>query len=446
LLDINFIRTNADEIRKTCQLKKIKLDIDEILKFDDQRLLALSKVEELRAERNKNAEEIKKLGGKPPEDLIKKGIDLKEKIFESEKILKEIEEKLNKLLVQVPTIQSDDTPIGKDDSENKVVFPNPEKLFEIESNKRFSFKPKTHIEISKNLDLIDFERGAKVGGYRGYFLKGDMVMLAMGVMQYALQKMISKGFSPMIPPTLVKEFVLFGSGYFKSTSFDPEVDEIYKIENFEVESNGERNKESKFLVGTAEPSLLAYFANEVVEFENDEPIKVCGFSQCYRSEIGSYGKDTSGLYRVHEFMKVEQVVLCRDDKDLAKKLQDEMIGISREMHEEIGIPYRQVIICTGDLSPGKYRQYDSETWIPGMNRWAETGSASIFLDWQSRRLNVKFKDKDGSKKFVYMLNNTALPTPRILISILENFQQEDGSVIVPEVLRKFVGKDRIEKR
>ncbi|GAB4141664.1 MAG: serine--tRNA ligase [Patescibacteria group bacterium] len=437
MLDINFIRENAELVRETCRLKKIDLDVSEILKIDSERLSILAKVEELRSERNKNADEIKKQGGKPSEDLIQKGIKLKEEIFEVEKILLEIEERLKKLLVRVPSPISSDTPIGKDDSENRVIFET--------VKKEFDFEPKTHIEIAKNLDLIDFERGVKVGGYRGYFLKGDMVMLAFGVMQYALQKMISKGFFPMIPPTLVKEFALFGSGYFKGTEFDSEVDEIYKIENFEVEKDGKKNKEGKFLVGTAEPSLLAYFANEVVNFENDEPIKVCGFSQCYRSEIGSYGRDTSGLYRVHEFMKVEMVVLCKDDKNLAEKLQDEMIDISQEMHEELGLPYRKIIICTGDLSPGKYRQYDSETWLPGTKRWAETGSASIFLDWQSRRLNVKFKDKDGSKKFVYMLNNTALPTPRILISILENYQQKDGSVVIPEILRKFVGKGIIKR-
>lgn len=241
----------------------------------------------------------------------------------------------------------------------------------------------------------------------------------------------------MIPPTLVKEFALFGSGYFKGKRYDPETDEIYQVATSDKESTGEISKDRKFLVGTAEPSLLAYYSDEILD-EARLPMKLGGFSQCYRSEIGSYGKDTKGIFRVHEFMKVEQVILCRADTDEAERLQDEMIAVSREMHEELGIPYRQIIISTGDLSIGKYRQYDLEAWLPGMNRWGETGSASIFLDWQSRRLNVRYQDEAGRKRYVYMLNNTALPVPRILIAILENHQEADGSVTIPEALRPYL--------
>ena len=208
------------------------------------------------------------------------------------------------------------------------------------------------------------------------------------------------------------------------------------------EATGEISKDKKFLVGTAEPSLLAYYSDEVLKAE-DLPIKMAGYSQCYRSEIGSYGKDVKGMYRVHEFMKVEQVAIAEADIEATTKLQDEMVAISGEMHEELGLPYRRLLICTGDLGVGKYRQFDTEAWLPGMNRWAETGSASNFLDWQSRRLNVKYVDKNGDKKHVYMLNNTALPSPRILIAILENYQTEKGTVVVPEVLRAYVGKDEI---
>ena len=178
--------------------------------------------------------------------------------------------------------------------------------------------------------------------------------------------------------------------------------------------------------------------------EKSLPLQLAGFSQCYRSEIGSYGKDTKGLYRVHEFMKVEQVVLAGADVEAANQLQDEMLAISEEMHHELGLPYRKIQICSGDMSAGKYRAFDLEAWMPGMNRYGETGSASNFLDWQSRRLNVKYQDADGTKKYVYMLNNTALPSPRILIAILENYQQADGSVVIPEALRPFVGKEKIE--
>jgi seryl-tRNA synthetase len=284
----------------------------------------------------------------------------------------------------------------------------------------------------------------KVAGFRGYYLKNDGVVLTMAIMFYALHKMITKGFNPMIPPTLIKEFPLFGSGYFKGERFS-EDDEIYRIANSEVEADGRSNKENKFLVGTAEPSLLAYYSDEVLT-EDQLPMKMCGYSQCYRSEIGSYGKDTSGMYRVHEFMKIEQVVLAPADVEMTEKLQTEMIGISEEMHQELELPYRKLEICTGDMSAGKYRMFDLEAWMPGLDRWGETGSASNFLDWQSRRLNVKYKDKNGKKKYVYMLNNTALPSPRILISILENHQQADGSVLIPKVLQKYMGGKKVIKK
>ena len=240
----------------------------------------------------------------------------------------------------------------------------------------------------------------------------------------------------MIPPTLVREFALFGSGYFSGEKHSEE-DEIYKIANDEIDTNGKRKKEDKFLVGTAEPSLLAYYSNEVLD-EKNLPLKVCGFSQCYRSEIGSYGKDTKGIYRVHEFMKVEQVCICPADIDIAEKMHQEMIGISKEIHEDLKLPYRQLAICTGDMSAGKYKMYDLEAWIPSRNGYGETGSASNFLDWQSRRLNVKYRDKNQNKKFVYMINNTAIASARTIIAILENNQQKDGSVVIPEVLRKFM--------
>jgi seryl-tRNA synthetase len=245
---------------------------------------------------------------------------------------------------------------------------------------------------------------------------------------------------------LVKEFVLFGSGYFSGREYNPEKDEIYKIANDEIEADGNKNKEDKFLIGTAEPSLLAYYSGEILE-EKDLPMKLCGFSQCYRSEIGSYGKDTRGMYRVHEFMKVEMVGLSPANIETAEKMHQEMVSISEELHRDLKLPYRKLQICTGDMSAGKYKMYDLEAWIPSRNGYGETGSASNFLDWQSRRLNVRYKDAGGNKKFVYMLNNTALASARTLIAILENNQQADGSIIIPEVLRKWMpgNIDRIQR-
>ncbi|MFH0892287.1 MAG: serine--tRNA ligase [Candidatus Falkowbacteria bacterium] len=428
MLDIKYIREHADEIKQAAKNKNIKIDIDGLLKLDDRRRELLTKIDSLRAERNELAKTAKQ--GKPSEEQINKGKELKEGVAQTETELKAVEEQYEDIMVKVPTIPSKDVPVGKDDSENVEIYREGEPT-------KFDFEPKSHMELARDLDLFDLERGAKVAGYRGYYVKNEAVSLQMALMLFALEKLIGKGFTPMIPPTLVKEFALFGSGYFSGRKFNPEVDEIYKIANEEVESDGKKNKEDKFLVGTAEPSLLAYFANETLE-EKNLPIKVCGFSQCYRSEIGSYGKDTKGLYRVHEFMKVEQVCVSKADFEESNKLHLEMVEISKELHRELGLPFRVLQICTGDMSAGKYKMFDLEAWMPSRNGWGETGSASNFGDWQARRLNVKYKTADGQKKVVHMLNNTALPSIRPMIAILENFQQADGSVVIPEVLRKFM--------
>jgi seryl-tRNA synthetase len=347
-----------------------------------------------------------------------------------------MEDEYMSLMVKVPTITAQDVPVGKDESENVEIERWGEPTdFSAQGGPASGWKD--HIQLGKDLDIIDFERGAKVSGYRGYYMKNEGVHLQMALMMYALEKLVAKGFAPMIPPTLVKENVLFGSGYFAGKNFDENEDEVYKIANKELEADGKSNKEDKFLIGTAEPALLAYHSGETLSI-GQLPMKLCGFSPCYRSEIGSYGKDTKGLYRVHEFMKVEQVCLCEANVEAAEKLHQEMMEISKEFHREIGLPFRVLEICTGDMSAGKYRMFDMEVWMPSRDGYGETGSASNFLDWQARRLDVKYKDEKGNKKHVFMLNNTAIPSPRFIIAILENFQQVDGSVKIPEVLQKFM--------
>ncbi|MCK5475833.1 MAG: serine--tRNA ligase [Candidatus Pacebacteria bacterium] len=433
MLDIKFIRENPEKIKEAAKNKNIKVDIDLLLQFDKERRRLILKIDELQAKRNKLAKDAK--GQKPITEQIREGAKLKIESSTTELELKITNEEYFNLMVKVPTIPSSDTPIGKDENDNVEVY-------QCGKPTKFDFEPKDHMTLAKDLDLLDVQRGTKVAGYRGYYIKNEAVMLQMGLMMLALEKLISRGFTPIIPPTLVREFALFGSGYFAGKEYDPELDEIYKIANNEVLSDGTVKKENKFLVGTAEPSLLAYYANEILD-EKDLPLKLCGFSQCYRSEIGSYGKDTKGIYRVHEFMKVEQVCISRADIDESNELQTQMVEISKELHQDLGLPYRVLQICTGDMSAGKYKMFDLEAWMPSRNSYGETGSASNFLDWQSRRLNVKYKDKDGKNKYVYMLNNTALPSVRPMIAILENYQQKDGSIIVPEVLRKWVGKEKI---
>lgn len=425
MLDIKLVREKPDAIRDAAKKKGMDPSVvDELLEVDKMRRGVMQQLEGIRAQqkRAKSKEE---------------GAQLKQQFKEvwATSRVEELDAKFDDLMAQLPNIISPDTPIGKSEEDNKEMFRWGEP-------KKFDFPAKDHIALGEALDILDFERGAKVGGFRGYYVKNEGVLLEMGIMMYTINKMVEKGYALMIPPTLVKEFALFGTGYFKGKEYDAAVDEIYQIASRDKESSGAISKEKKFLVGTAEPSLLAYYADEALPGK-DLPKKMSGYSQCYRSEIGSYGKDLKGLYRVHEFMKVEQVVLAEADIEKADKLQEEMVAVSGEMHEELDLPYRRIIICTGDLSAGKYRQLDTEVWLPGMNRWAETGSASNFLDWQSRRLGVKYIDGKGEKKFVYMLNNTALPTPRILIAILENYQTKDGRVEVPKILQKYVGKSVI---
>jgi len=441
MLDIKYIRENSGKIKEAIENKNIKLDLDALLELDKKRVLSLQYIEELQAGKNKLNELMKKvLDNNERKELIEQGKAVKEKLAKVEPEYETLKKEFDELMVKVPVVPAEDVPIGKDESENVEIY----KWGEIP---KFDFEPKDHIQLGKDLDILDFERGTKVSGYRGYYVKNEGAALELAIMMYAFYKMISKGFSPMIVPTLVKDFALFGSGYFKGTEYNPEVDEIYQVATSDKEVTGEVSKEKKFLVGTAEPSLLAYYSGEVLK-EEQLPMKMCGFSPCYRSEIGSYGKDTKGLYRVHEFFKVEQVILAKADTEESDKLQQEMVEISKEMHEELGLPYRQLRICTGDMSAGKYKMFDIEAWIPSRNAYGETGSASNFLDWQSRRLNVKYADKSGEKKYVYMLNNTALATPRTLIAILENYQQADGSVKIPEVLKKYMpeGMDVIRRK
>ena len=433
--DINFIRENTEALKTAIKNKNIKLDLDELLSVDEKRRAIQKDLNDLQEEKNKLAKAAS--GGKPTEEQISAGRAVKEKIAKKEEEFKKINEEFDELMVLVPVIPSKDTPKGKDERENVEVFRSAEPP-------KFDFEPKDYMTLAEDLDLIDFSRGVKVAGYRGYYLKNEAVLLQMGLMMFALKKLIAKGFTPIIPPTLIREFALFGSGYFEGRKFNPKTDNIYKIENFDENADGTPDKENKFLIGTAEPALLAYYAGEVLN-EKDLPLKLCGFSQCYRSEIGSYGRDTKGIYRVHEFMKVEQVCITPADAPLSDKMHQEMLAISKELHEDLGLPYRQLQICTGDMSPGKFKMFDLEAWIPSRDGWGETGSASNFLDWQSRRLNVRYKGKDGKKKFVYMLNNTALPSARILIALLENHQQADGTIKVPEPLKDYIGKEYIGK-
>jgi seryl-tRNA synthetase len=334
--------------------------------------------------------------------------------------------------VQVPQIPAVDAPRG---DESKYI-----ELKKVGAPTHFDFEPKDHITLGKLLDLIDIDRGAAVSGYRGYYLKNEAALMHHGLMQLGLQIMRKNGFTVMVPPTIVRDRSLVGSGHFPFGQA-----EVYQIANPSRLADGAEQKESQYLVGTAEPSLLAYYADQVLDAA-DLPLKACGISQCYRSEVGSYGKDTKGIYRIHEFMKVEQVVLVEADEAAQQKAFDEMLAIAEELLATLEVPYRVIDIPTGDMGAGKVRQYDIETWMPSRTAYGETHSNSMLGDWQARRLNIKYKTADGKKSHVFTLNNTVIASPRILIALLENHQQVDGSVRIPAVLQPFVGASEIRPK
>jgi seryl-tRNA synthetase len=414
MMDIKFIRQNRELMEDVIKNKGSKVNLAELLDLDEKRRSLITKREELKASQNK-------LGRKD----IEKAREIKNSIKTMAGELVGIEKKYSELMLLVPNVYSKDTPIGPDEKSNKEIF----KWGKIPE---FKFQAKDHISLMKDLDLADLEQGTKTSGFRGYYLKNEAVLLEFALFWHCLLKMQKKGFSLTITPAIVKELALIGSGHFP---FGRE--EVYQIANPGRLADGSSMTDPLFLAGTAEPSLLAYFSDRVLE-EKDLPIKICGFSPCYRSEAGSYGKDAKGLYRVHEFRKVEQVVLCKNSEEESDKWLEEMLSISKEVLEDLELPYRVLSICSGDMGAGKRKMYDIETWIPSRNGYGETHSDSNLTDWQARRLNIKYKDINGERKFVHALNNTVIASPRILIAILENYQQKDGSIKVPKVLKKYL--------
>lgn len=430
MLDIKFIRENEEKVRQAIIDKGMKLNLEYLLDLDEKRRTLKAECDELRQKRNEIAKLIKE--GKRDEKLIKNGKEVKQLLAQLEGKYAKVREEFDKLMLYVPNIPSEDTPIGKDENDNKLIK-------EFGTKPKPDFKVKDHIELGKELDLLDLERAVKVGGFRAYFLKNEGVLLHFAVLWHALQKLLDKEFTLMVPPTLVRDFAMYGTGWFP---FD--MDNIYKAVPAGKLKLDEQKGEGTNLVGTAEPPLCAYHADEILQ-EKDLPIKLCGVSQCYRSEIGSYGKDTRGIYRIHEFAKVEQVILCKNDYKVSGKWHQELLKIAQEILNDLELPHRVIEMCTGDMGAGKYKMYDIETWMPFRKSYGETHSNSNMGDWQARRLNIKYKTKKGEIKYVHTLNNTAIASPRIIIAILENFQQKDGSVNVPEVLQKWVGKEVIKR-
>lgn len=413
MLDIKFIRDNLELCKQAAVNKNRVVDWKKLLELDDKRRVLIAETEKLRSARNKvsGTDEVTRELGKK----------LKEQIRERQDALKSVEDAFGTLMLTVPNIPDKSVPVGKDSSDNVEVrtwgtIPS------------FDFPLKDHIDLAKSLDLIDFERGAKVGGSRAYFLKNEAAQMELAVLFYTFQKLIGKGYTPLIAPSLVREFTLVGNGQLPWGR-----DEVYHLE-----------KDDMYLAGTAEVPVTAYFSDETLR-EGDLPKKFVAFSPCFRREAGSYGKDTRGVYRLHQFNKIEQVIISINDMNTSFTLHEELLKNSEEVLQALKLPYRVLLMCTGDMGEPQVKKYDIETWMPGRGAYGETMSNSVMGDFQARRLNIRYKGTDGQMHFAHTLNNTAIASPRILVAILENYQQADGSVVVPEVLRPFIGKDVIRR-
>ena len=420
MLDIKFIKENPDIIKEAVKKKHIKFDVDELLKVESERIEHLLLVESLRAEQNEITKKISlTTDNVMREQLIMEMRTFKDHLKEKEDKLTEVMKAWRALMVQVPNVPDMSVPEGGSDEENLEVF----KWGEIPT---FPFAPKDHIELMEKLDLADFERGVKVAGFRGYFLKNEGALLSFALWQYFIDEIVKKGFTPMIAPSLVKKEPLYGTGFLPQGEED-----LYKTQD------------ETYLAGTAEVATMGYYMDEILQ-QSDLPKKFISFSTCFRREAGSYSKDVKGLVRVHEFFKVEQVILCEASHEESVKFHEELTKNTEDLLQALNLPYRKVVNCGGDLGLGQVKKYDLEVWVPAQGKYRETHSASYFHDFQTRRLNIRYKDEEGKIRYVHSLNNTAVATPRIIASIIENYQQADGSIKVPAVLQKYLGKEIIK--
>ncbi|NCN06825.1 MAG: serine--tRNA ligase [Candidatus Pacebacteria bacterium] len=422
MLDIQFIRDNPEVVKNACKNKQLESSIiDELLAVDEKRRKLQYEVDNLRQTANQNADAVKKevqANGKPSAELIANGKEIKTELQGIEPELKLAEEAFTTLMYSVPNVPADEVPIGKDEEGNVVVRT-------VGELPKLDFEPKQHHELMEALDLVDTVRAVRIGGFRSYFLKNEGLLLEQAILNYSLKLLRNEGFTAMSAPILVNKEAMEGTGYFPWGKEDH-----YKTQDGQI------------LAGTAEVALTAYHMGETLS-EADLPVKMVGISPCFRREVGTHGKDTQGIIRVHQFNKVEQVVYTIADEDETQKWHEKMTGYAEQLLHDLGLPYQVLLMCTGDMGAGQRKKYDIETWFPGQNKYRETHSASYFNDFQSRRLGIKYQAKDGTTKHVFTLNNTMAATPRLLAAVIENYQQADGSIIVPEVLQDFVGTEII---
>ncbi len=419
MLDIKFIRENKDIVKAGAEKKHIIVDIDALVALDDKRLEMLATVEGLRFEQKRMNNTMSSERDEAARTQIIEEMRLvKDDLKEKEEVLREVMKEWQTLMIHVPNVPDMSVPDGESDEQNaeyKVWGDKPQ----------FNFTPKNHIELLEMHDMADFERGVKVSGFRGYFMKNEGAQLFFALWNYFYNYFIEQGYTPMIVPSLVRKESLFGTGMLPQSEED-----LYKV------------GENEYLAGTAEVATMGYYMDEILDKES-LPKKFISFSPCFRAEAGKHGADTKGIIRVHEFFKIEQGILCEASHEESVRFHEEITAHVEHLMQTLELPYRVVVNCGGDLGLGQVKKYDIEAWMPSQEKYRETHSSSYFHDFQTRRLNIRYKDTDGKMKYVHSLNNTACATSRLPAAIIEHYQQEDGSIKIPTVLQKYFGKDVI---
>jgi len=420
MIDIKWIREDPDAFRQAAERKRCPVDIDALLALDGRQRDLQRQLQEARTEQNRAGKEIAKLTGEAKQAAIARMGELKGRLKELAAALEEVEPPLRELLLRVPQPADAEVPVGADETENVELRREGELP-------RFAFEPKDHVQLGAALGIIDLERGVKLAGSRNFVLRGDGARLHQAVLRLALDRIVARGYEPLTVPVLVNEDIMEGTGYFPTGR-----DQAYLCE-----------RDGQALVGTAEVPLTAYRKDEVLAAD-ELPCKYTAVSTCFRREAGAAGKDTYGLYRIHWFDKVEQVVLCANDVETSKRFHAEILANAEDVVQALELPYRVVNVCTGDLGLGQVQKFDIETWMPSRGGYGETHSASRFHEFQARRLNIRYRTAGGDLAYVHTLNNTVIASPRTLIPLLEVHQQADGSVRVPQALRPYLdGRDRI---
>lgn len=421
MIDIKQIRENAQRFRDACKAKGFAVDIDRLLQVDSTLRECKQQLQDTATEKNRLGKSIPTVSADKKQSVLERLSQLKQDEAKLQDQVKSLQPEFDELMLLVPQPPDTDVPLGKDDTENAEIRREGE-------IRQFDFEPKDHIQLGLALGIIDVERGVKLAGTRNYFLKGDGALLHWAVLRFAMDLMIGKGYVPLSVPLLMKDEAMQGTGYYPGSE-----DQTYRME-----------KDQLNLAGTAEVPLTAYRMGEILNPE-EIPLKYVAFSSCFRREAGAAGKDTYGLYRIHQFDKVEQVVICENSIERSYKYHDEILGNAEAVMQALELPYRVVNVCTGDLGRGQAKKFDIEAWMPSRKNYCETHSASKFYEFQARRMNLRYKDPITKKNlFCHTLNNTVIASPRILIPILELYQNPDGSVTVPQVLRPYMnGKNKI---